>query len=128
MGVSYLLDTHAFYWLVQRGRSVPDHVVQALTGSEIRVSAVSAYELARKQWLGKVDTSGLVEEWVPTVSRLGARELPLTTEHALAAAGLDWAHRDPFDRMLAAQAKAEDLTLVTADPAFDEAGIALLHW
>ncbi|MFT4009315.1 MAG: type II toxin-antitoxin system VapC family toxin [Nocardioidaceae bacterium] len=129
MGVSYLLDSHAFYWLVDARFAPPAHVTAALEAGRIHVSAVSSYELARKQALGKFDAPRMLPGWMPAVRRLGASELPLSTEHALTAATLDWEHRDPFDRLLAGQAIVEGLTLVTADPAFETApGVTLLRW
>jgi PIN domain nuclease of toxin-antitoxin system len=126
--VSYLLDSHAFYWLLESSYRVPVHVSDALAGNRLYVSAISAYELVRKRELGKLHAPGLAEGWRRDVVRLKATELPLTTEHALRAATLDWPHRDPFDRLLAAQTLVDGLTLVTADKAFADAGIPLLRW
>ena len=71
----------------------------------------------------------LVDQWATAVAELGAHELVVSTEHAVLAGKLDWAHRDPFDRLLVAQAIVEDLTLVTADRAVLVApGLAVLPW
>lgn len=71
----------------------------------------------------------LAERWDESVAELGAEPLPLTHPHAVSAGSLDWEHRDPFDRLLAAQAIAEGLTLVTADRAFRGApGLVVQPW
>jgi PIN domain nuclease of toxin-antitoxin system len=94
------------------------------------VSAASAFEISLKVRLGKLDMARpLVAGWAGALERMGAAELAVTTEHALEAGSLEWAHRDPFDRLLAAQARTERLTLVTADRAMLTApGIDLLPW
>jgi PIN domain nuclease of toxin-antitoxin system len=132
MGVSYLLDTHAFIWLVSSRRTPPVEVTSALQapGARVLVSAVSAFEVSTKVRLGKLPEGGvLVERWAESVRRLGGLPLDLTMQHALDAGRLDWAHRDPFDRLIVAQALAEDLTLITADRALADApGLSLLQW
>lgn len=131
MGVSYLLDTHAVIWLVG-GRRVPADLVEALEASDgpVYVSSVSAFEVATKVRLGKLDRArALAESWSSSVAALGGTPLPLADRHAVAAGALDWEHRDPFDRLLAAQAIVDGLTLVTADPAFSDLdGLAVLAW
>jgi PIN domain nuclease of toxin-antitoxin system len=116
-----LLDTHTFLWAV----NAPDHLGSAARTAleelenEVFVSAASAWEVATKHRLGKLPEA---DRWLPAweahVARLGARSLPVTSRHALVAGGLEWSHRDPFDRMLAAQAVVEDHVLVTRDAAF----------
>lgn len=126
-----LLDTHVFYWCVARGRSVPGHVVTALEAAPRRyVSDASAFEMALKVRLGKFPpAAALRDQWAAAVARLPALPLPIDTRHALLGGSMEWEHKDPFDRLLAAQALAEDLTLVTADAAFDAApGLPLLRW
>jgi PIN domain nuclease of toxin-antitoxin system len=130
VGVSYLLDSHAFVWLTDPRVTVPRRITAALrlTSTTVHVSAVSAFELATKARLGKFSSPAL-ERWAHHVRDLHAAELGITSEHALLAGRLDWAHRDPFDRLLAAQAIVEGLTLVTADLAFTRApGVRLLKW
>lgn len=121
MGVTYLLDTHAFVWLL----SSPDRMTPALrtelgsTANRLLVSAVSAMEVATKVRLGKLDAAAtLVSTWERRVDDLDAETLDLTTAHALHAGSMPWAHRDPFDRLLAAQAIVENVVLVTTDAAF----------
>jgi PIN domain nuclease of toxin-antitoxin system len=94
------------------------------------VSSVSAYELGTKVRLSKLASAEqLTESWRSSIRRLGAVELDLKHEHAVRAAQLDWDHRDPFDRLLVAQAEVEGLTLVTADRAVLHApGVDILPW
>lgn len=132
MGVSYLLDTHVVIWLASRRRTPPAGLISALESGDGKplASAVSAFEIATKVRLGKLDEARvLAEGWDTLVPALGAGVLALNDRHALLAGRLDWDHKDPFDRLLAAQAITEGLTLVTADRAFDDLpGVSLLHW
>lgn len=84
----------------------------------IFVSAASAFEIATKQRIGKLEASALLDRWDDEVRTAGLVALPITAQHALVAGRVDWDHRDPFDRLLAAQALTEGLELVTVDPAF----------
>ena len=129
--MNYLLDSHAFYWLVQPGIDVPQRVIGALDEADSRVfvSAASAFELSTKHRLGKFEATGLITQWATAVAGLGAHELGVSAEHAVLAGQLDWAHPDPFDRLLVAQAIVEQLTLVSADRAVLAApGLAVLPW
>lgn len=125
-----LLDTHALAWSL----TTPDRLSEAARaavadpGNDLLVSSATAWELAIKYQSGKwPEAEPLVRQYGAVLSELGARELPITGAHALRAGGLGWSHRDPFDRMLAAQALMENLSLVSRDPAFDDlAGLVLL--
>ncbi|MCL1897451.1 MAG: type II toxin-antitoxin system VapC family toxin [Micrococcales bacterium] len=86
------------------------------------VSAASPWELAIKHKHGKLpDVGGLLANWDAFMAKLQVDHLPITRQHALLAGGLDWMHRDPFDRMLAAQSITETMPLVSADRLFDTA-------
>jgi PIN domain nuclease of toxin-antitoxin system len=91
------------------------------------VSAVTAWELANKVRRGKwPEAAGLVEGFFEMMEHYNVVPLPITLDHARLAGSLPGRHRDPFDRMLAAQARIEDVPLVTADPAFRRFDIATL--
>lgn len=128
--VRYLLDTHALLWALTE----PDRLglrareIISARSSELVVSAASAWEIATKQRLGKLpQADALVGVYARHLDRLGAVRLPITEEHALLAGRLQWDHRDPFDRMFAAQAMTESMTLVTGDEAFARlAGMTVL--
>jgi PIN domain nuclease of toxin-antitoxin system len=116
-----LLDTHAFVWAVSDPDRLGDDARRLLADStvDVMVSAVSAWELSTKVRLGKFGSAEpIVAQYQSLVARLGARQLDVTTTHALRAGTLRWDHRDPFDRMLAAQAMLEHATLVSIDGAF----------
>ncbi len=118
MGVRFLLDTHVFLWLLGTPELVPAGVREDLArpDNDLLVSAVSAMEVATKVRLGTLDPARpLIAAWSARVRDLRAVELPVSTEHALLAGSLEWAHRDPFDRLLVAQSLLENVTLVTSD-------------
>lgn len=115
-----LLDTHAFlWWLLEDQRLSPvarDTIADP--GIDVLVSPVSAWEIAIKAADGRLDLPEPSRTYVP--SRMAANrfgELPITLDHCLRTAELPLIHRDPFDRLLVAQAQAEDLPLVSGDPA-----------
>ncbi len=119
-----LLDTHVLIWWVGRER-LSEHVAGAITEprNEVLVSAASVWEAEIKAASGKLDLRvDLIEQ-----SALNYfTELPVSSEHGRAAARLPPHHRDPFDRVLIAQAQLEHLTLVTRDPAFRAYEVPLL--
>ena len=121
--MNVLLDTHVLIWW-DEGRRIAAAARQAIEEADsVYVSAVSAWEVAIKTGLGRLRPTRTVEE---AASESGFLELPVTFRHAERVAGLPSHHRDPFDRMLVAQAAVEELTLVTRDPVFARYGVALL--
>jgi PIN domain nuclease of toxin-antitoxin system len=92
--------------------------------NEVFVSAVSAWEIATKYRLGKLPKAqALVDDFVPSIQSAGYVPLPISLEHALRAGRLRADHKDPFDRMLAAQAIHEDLALISNDEQLDIFGV-----
>ena len=120
MGVTVLLDTHALIWAlseVERLSPVARDVI-ADPANTVLVSTASAWEIATKHRLGRLpEAESIVRGYRRHVAAMGAIELPMTAEHALLAGSLPGPHRDPFDRMLAAQALIEGVPIVTVDDA-----------
>lgn len=128
---AYLLDTHALLWaLTEPDRLSP--TARALIeppDNELIVSAASAWEIATKNRLGKLGQADvLVAAYTRHLHRLGAREASITSDHALLAGSLPWEHRDPFDRVIAAQALLEGLSIISADPALHALGGVATVW
>jgi PIN domain nuclease of toxin-antitoxin system len=113
--VNLLLDTHVLIWW-DEGRRLAAEARRAIADADaVYVSAASAWEIAIKIGLGRLRPRRTVEQ---AVAESGFLELPVTFRHAERVAGLPPHHRDPFDRLLIAQAELENLTLVTRDPVF----------
>ena len=123
-----LLDTHVLAWWVLDTDALSSKARSAIAVSaRILVSAVSAFEMANKHRLGKWPGIGdFIADFVPAMQRENFDVLALTSDHAIRAGLLPGPHRDPFDRLLAAQALTENLVLVTRDPAFAEFGVETL--
>lgn len=121
-----LLDTHALLWWLEDSAQLSDAAREAIAdgGNEIAVSAASAWEIAIKRAAGKLRVPDDLDTVVETS---GFSSLPITIEHALAAGALPPHHRDPFDRMLVAQASLEGMTIATRDPRFDPYGVPTLR-
>ncbi|MDP9225287.1 MAG: type II toxin-antitoxin system VapC family toxin [Actinomycetota bacterium] len=120
-----LLDTHALIWWLEDSTELAGAARDAIGDgdNEVAVSAASAWEMAIKEAAGKLRVPPTLGDAVKTS---GFTELPITIEHALKAGVLDPHHRDPFDRMLVAQALVEGYTIVTRDPRFEPYGVAVL--
>jgi PIN domain nuclease of toxin-antitoxin system len=124
-----LLDTHAVLWWFQGNTRLPMSARAAIdeSGAEVFVSAVSAYEIASKHRLGKLpEAATLAPNFERMVAEQGFAPLLLTVRQALIAGDLPLPHRDPFDRLLIAQAIVENLTLVSNEQVFDAAGVQRL--
>ena len=124
-----LLDTHALSWWLFGSRRLPRRVSQLIGGDAetVFVSAVSAFELATKFRLGRwPEAKPLVEGFDALVGAQDFEIIPITVSHGLRAGLLAGDHRDPFDRLLAAQASLEGLELVSVDRAFESLGIVPL--
>ena len=127
--VTYLVDTHALlWWLFDDPKLSPTaRAVLADPANSLYVSSASAWEIATKHRLGKLPSAGvLVHDIAGWVARAGFRELPVTISHAQRAGAARQPHRDPFDRMLAAQSVIEGLPLVSADVALKVFGVNLV--
>ena len=114
---SFLLDTHVVLWLATSPELIPRKTRETLQDADaLFVSAISAYEIGQKVRRGQLpQAAGLLARWDVFLDRILAEELPVSTADALLAARLDWDHRDPFDRILVAQAQISGLRLVTKD-------------
>lgn len=116
-----LLDTHAFLWRVTDDERLSPAARQAVADpdNEVFVSAASAWEIATKQRLGKLEgVLHIGARYGELVAADGFQHLSVDHRHALRAGSYAQEHRDPFDRMLAAQGELERMPLVTRDPAF----------
>jgi PIN domain nuclease of toxin-antitoxin system len=122
--VSLLLDTHVVLWWLTDDPTLSDDIKARLDHEpHVYVSAATIWEVAIKQAAGKLlEPSGLPER----IRDSGFTPLPIGFEHAIVAGRLPQIHRDPFDRMLIAQAQCEDLTLVTRDPHCQKYDVAVL--
>ncbi|MGC8476232.1 MAG: type II toxin-antitoxin system VapC family toxin [Acetobacteraceae bacterium] len=122
-----LLDTHAliWWWTDDPRLPAPARAVIADPARVVHVSAASAWELATKHRLGKwPEAASVLDQFDDLLRRSRFAPLPITPAEARTAGALDWAHRDPFDRMLLAQATALGLALVSGDAAFAGRGVA----
>ena len=127
--VRALLDTHALLWWLDGDRRLPRSVraVIAEERSTILVSAASAWEIATKVRIGRLPGAEDVAGDLPgIVHGQGFVQLPITLAHAQRAGSLPGSHRDPFDRMLIAQAQVEDVPLVSNETKFDAYGVRRL--
>ena len=118
--MAFLLDTHALlWWLAEPERLSPlVHATLADPGQTVFISAASAWEIATKHRLGRLPTAEvLLQDGWALMERQGFQPLPVSWSHGLRAGSYSMPHRDPFDRLLAAQAELEQLILITLDPA-----------
>lgn len=109
-----LLDTHVFLWWMGDDPALGTRAKAAIADPDniVFVSAATAWEIAVKRRAGKLDAPGDIAEWIRAG---GFNSIAIDVEHAVASADLPPHHRDPFDRILVAQAQLEELTLVTGD-------------
>jgi PIN domain nuclease of toxin-antitoxin system len=122
--VTLLLDTHVVLWWLTDDRTLSDDIKDRLDHEpDVYVSSATIWEVAVKQAIGKIKEPADLPE---RIRGSGFRQLPITFEHAIAAGRLPLIHRDPFDRMLVAQARVEDLTLVTRDAEVQKYEVSVL--
>jgi len=120
--VRFLLDTHTLIWWMTDDRrlSKPARSLIAQRDNVSLVSAVSAWEIATKVRLGRFPMAAdLVQSFIADVARERMEILAVSAEHGIRAGSLPGPHQDPFDRMLIAQASAENVPIVSNDRAFD---------
>jgi len=115
-----LLDTHALIWWLEGGAKLSPAARLAIANPEstVLVSAASAWEIAIKQQAGKFRMPELVKDFQGRLQQEGFVELPISIEHAVKAGTLPGSHKDPFDRVLIAQAQVENAAMVTRDSLF----------
>ena len=113
-----MLDTHALLWALAQPRRLPGRIAATLRdpGNAVHLSAASTWEIAIKAALGKIKAD--VDAITRAAREAGFDELPISVAHTVRLPALPSHHRDPFDRLLVAQALEEGLTIVTHDPAF----------
>jgi len=119
--MKYLLDTSVFLWSLDASPRLNPEARKLLTEGfcEVYLSSVSSWEIAIKWSIGKLKLPAPPASLIPgALSSLSIRPLPMTHAHAFAVADLPPHHTDPFDRMLIAQARTEDMMLLTSDGAF----------
>ena len=124
-----LLDTHTLLWWLFDDRRLSVRARAAIEegANDILVSSVTGWEIATKHRLGRLPhASAALKDLPGTIRRAGFDVLPISMAHALAAGGLLGPHRDPFDRMLAAQSRLDGVPLVTNDGAFASLGVVTL--
>jgi PIN domain nuclease of toxin-antitoxin system len=124
-----LLDTHAFLWWLADDASLSAAAESAIADSAniVQVSAATAWEITTKWRLGKLPGAALVAADVAReIAAEGFAELPVTVAHGQHAGALPGTHKDPFDRMLVAQALLEGMTLVSNEKALDPFGATRL--
>ncbi|HMR49155.1 MAG TPA: type II toxin-antitoxin system VapC family toxin [Arachnia sp.] len=130
-GSGHLLDTQALIWLL----SEPDRLSAAAMkitrdpSNLLYVSAASAWEIATKHRLGKLpQADAIIGGYDRHLRRADIETIEISNEHALLSGQLDWAHRDPFDRMIVATAMIEGLPLISADHEFRNLNGITLIW
>lgn len=124
-----LLDTSALLWWLEDGNDLSDNARREIDrlGNTIFVSSISLYEIALKVHIGKLTLPGRTPSDLPSaIDTAKFVRLGVTMEHGLIAGQLPLAHKDPWDRLLAAQAMVEDVAIVSDDDAFDVLGAARL--
>lgn len=115
--MNVLLDTHTLLWLVSDPSQVAPSALTVLSSAETNlwVSAASAWEISIKTRLGRLDGEALLSAWADIVADMNTSELPIESPDAILAGRLPWEHKDPFDRVIVAQALRRNLTIATRD-------------
>ena len=124
-----LLDTHALLWWLFNDPKLSQHARDLIKepGNTVLMSSASAWEIATKYRLGKLPEAGEVAQKLPELLRTARIDvLPISVEYALAAGHLPGPHRDPFDRMLIAQAQLERIPIITTDGEFSKYDVQIM--
>jgi PIN domain nuclease of toxin-antitoxin system len=123
--VKFLLDTHVLLWWLSDNKSLTTKAATAIRNGEntICVSAATAWEISIKRALGKLKAPDDLEKVLASNS---FQQLPISLQHSLVAGALPHHHDDPFDRMLIAQAKTEQLTIISHDVRMEQYGVSIL--
>lgn len=124
----YLTDTHTLVWWDFTPERLSAPVLQLFEegGADIFISVVNAWEIQIKRQLGKIDVKDSLEALLERQRENGFSVLPVEMRHVIALSKLDSHHRDPFDRLLIAQALADDMVLLTKDDKIGKYGVSVL--
>ena len=116
--MNYLLDTHILLWILIDPDKVPGNMRRLVedTGNRVWFSAASIWEISIKHSLAKADFAVEPATIWKAARETGLEELAVTAEHAVGVDSLPWQHKDPFDRLLVAQARAAGMRLLSVDP------------
>ena len=122
---NYLLDTHVLLWVFDDNPTISSNAREAMNQADIiYASHTSVWEIVIKKALGKLEVTDDLEQ---AIIKTGVRQLPITLAHILAVEDLPVEkHKDPFDRLLVAQAKVEGLTLITRDVHLGNYGVPII--
>ncbi|WP_413171073.1 type II toxin-antitoxin system VapC family toxin [Anabaena azotica] len=126
-----LLDTQCWLWWFAQPERLNEEAIKQIAdeNNELWLSVASVWEMGIKVAIGKLPLPEPLDSYISSrMVRLGARYLEITASHALRTATLPLHHRDPFDRMLIAQAQMEEMTLLSADPMFKEYKETTIFW
>jgi PIN domain nuclease of toxin-antitoxin system len=121
-----LLETHALLWWATNDNSLPEPARKRIADAhgQVLVSAASAWEIATKARLGRLPSAAnLLDDFDGFLARQDFEPLAITVDHGLRAGLLPARHKDPIDRMLIAQAQAENLAIISNDSVFDQYGV-----
>lgn len=124
-----LLDTQCWLWWFSQPERLNQNIIEQIADetNEVWFSVASVWEMGIKVSIGKLPLPEPIEDYISTrMIRLKAKSLEINGNHALQAASLPLYHRDPFDRMLIAQAQIEEMTLISADSIFNQYNVSLL--
>jgi PIN domain nuclease of toxin-antitoxin system len=127
--MSYLLDTTVFVWLLKEPEKLNRKALDLLEdeGQDVFLSSVTSWEIAIKSAIGKLTLPKKLDELLSEIfQNFSFQPLPITHAHSLAVGDLAFHHRDPFDRMLVAQARSEKLVLMTADAVLEKYPVEIL--
>lgn len=122
--MTVLLDTHTFLWWITDGPRLSRRAKKAIADSSCLLSVASCWEMAIKAGLGHLDVPAPLDRFLQQQIEInGFHVLPVSLEHAAGVRDLPFHHRDPFDRLIAVQARLEELPVVSADPVFTKYGV-----
>ena len=113
--MKYLLDTHTLLWGLYNSSDLSHEVIKILSNETCFISIASLWEMAIKSSLGKLNLSQPIPVIYSTCKEYGIEMIPVKPEHCQTVISLPFIHKDPFDRMIIAQAKEENLTILTKD-------------
>lgn len=115
--MNVLLDTHILLWLVSNPSNIDAKVLATLEAPDttVWVTAASAWEISIKTRIGRLDGEPLLSAWNDILADMSTAEIPIESADAILAGRLPWDHKDPFDRVIVAQALRRNLTIATRD-------------